>query len=152
MYLESEEGKREMKRLARKYVLVSADKSENNVIVVCKKYYVKRLRDELLGTDHISSNSSSKGSSSNAKEKTYRKETRSIEEVIEEQIETLREEFGLEVDEKMKKLARPYWTVKMHYDPPRERHIAGSSKCVLKVLSQLISKCLKTIQNEMVNE
>ena len=57
----------------RSYVLVSADKSENNTIVVCKRYYVERLRQELAaeGTD----------------KSTYRRQTESAEEVIKKQVE-----------------------------------------------------------------
>ena len=56
--------------------------------------------------------------------------------------------FGLEVEEKQKRLATLYWTAKMHYDPPRARFIAASGKCVLKVLSKLLSKCLKLVKEQ----
>ena len=57
-------------------------------------------------------------------------------------------ECGVEIEEAHLKLASMYWTAKMHYDPPRSRFIASSSKCVTKSLSQLISKCLKLVQKE----
>jgi hypothetical protein len=53
--LDKEQGHKESKKALRellsKYVLVSADKCENNVIVVCRRYYVQRVREELEGKD-----------------------------------------------------------------------------------------------------
>ena len=37
----------------------------------------------------------------------------------------------------------------MHKDPPKERYILGSFKCVNKELSQLICRCLKLVQKQM---
>ena len=34
----------------RKYVLVPADKAENNVVVVCRLHYINTLKHELNGT------------------------------------------------------------------------------------------------------
>ena len=46
-------GKKALADVHKSYVLVSADKSENNTIVVCKRCYVEVLRKELAaeGTD-----------------------------------------------------------------------------------------------------
>jgi hypothetical protein len=119
--LESEKGKRELESLQKKYVLVSADKSENNVIVVGRRFYVRRIREELRSVDERG-------------RRTYEEEEKEEDDVIEEQVEQMKK-FGLEVEEELKKLATLYWTAKMHYDPPRARYIAASRKCVLKVLS-----------------
>ena len=45
--LTTEAGKKALAALHKSYVLVSADKSENNVVVVCKRYDVSELRKEL---------------------------------------------------------------------------------------------------------
>ena len=45
------EGKKQLSALQSKYVLVSADKSENNVIVVCRRYYIRKLREEVWGCE-----------------------------------------------------------------------------------------------------
>ena len=45
--LTAEAGKKALAELHKSYVLVSADKSENNVVVVCKRYDVSELRKEL---------------------------------------------------------------------------------------------------------
>jgi hypothetical protein len=47
--LKSESGIAALEELHARFALVSADKSENNVIVVCRRYYVQRLREELEG-------------------------------------------------------------------------------------------------------
>ena len=46
--LDEGRGKKELERLKKRFVLVTADKSEKNVIVVCRRYYVKKIREELL--------------------------------------------------------------------------------------------------------
>ena len=132
--LDEGRGKNELERLKKRFVLVTADKSEKNVIVVCRRYYVKKIREELLSENEEG-------------RRTYEEEEKEEEEIIQEQIERLKR-YGLEVEEKMKRLATLYWTAKMHYDPPRARFIAASGKCVLKVLSQLLSKCLKLVQEQ----
>ena len=131
--LTTDEGKRNLANVHKSYVLVSADKSENNTIVVCKRYYVEVLRKELAaeGTD----------------KSTYRRQAESAEEVIKKQLEEVGE-YGFEVEEAHKALPTLYWLPKMHYDPPRSRFIAASDKCVTKGLSQCLSKCLKVVQQE----
>ena len=37
-------------KIHRKYVLVSADKAANNVVVVCRLHYINTLKQELDGT------------------------------------------------------------------------------------------------------
>jgi len=133
--LESREGKRALEELQREFVLVSADKSENNVVVVCRRHYVQRLREELESVDEQG-------------KRTYEETGVRVEETVEKQIAAV-EKFGLKVEEAHHKLATLYWTAKMHKEPPKERFIAASSKCVTKVLSQQLSKCLKQVQEEM---
>ena len=129
-YLEGKEGKGALERLHARFVLVSADKSENNVVVVCKRHYVERLRTELAGKAGCAP--------------TYTKDPRSEEEVVAAILEVVIE-VG-EVAEELQRLATLYWTPKMHKDPVGQRFIASSRKCVTKPLSQLLSKCLKLIQ------
>ena len=131
--LTTDEGKKALAAVHKSYVLVSADKSENNTIVVCKRYYVERLRQELAaeGTD----------------KSTYKRQTESAEEVIKKQVAKVGD-LGFEVEEAHRALPTLYWLPKMHYDPPRCRFIAASDRCVTKGLSQCLSKCLKVIQSE----
>ena len=45
--------KRKMEKLHSKYVFAPADKAANNVIVICKKYYVEVLKSELIIRVHM---------------------------------------------------------------------------------------------------
>jgi hypothetical protein len=56
------------------------------------------------------------------------------------------EKYG-EVSKELQRLATLYWTPKTHKSPLGQRFIASSRKCVTKPISQLLSKCLKTIQD-----
>ena len=131
-------GKAALENLLKRFVLVSADKSENNTIVVCQRHYVQRIRAELAGVE--------------GKAHTYRVELEKIDVIVEEQLRRVTEfgvKYGFTVDKAQEKLATLYWTAKMHKNPNAERFIASSSKCVTKVLSQFLSKCLKTVQTEL---
>ena len=86
-FLESKAGEEALGELQRRFVLVSADKSENNVVVVCKRFYVQRIREELA-------------------EGTYRKEERKEQEIVEEIMERV-ERFG-KVPKELQKLATLY--------------------------------------------
>ena len=55
VYPSNFEDKDTLHKLHANYVLVPADKAANNVIVVCKKYYIDTLVKE-LGINNINSN------------------------------------------------------------------------------------------------
>ena len=132
------EGKAALEDLLKRFVLVSADKSENNTIEVCQRHYVQRIREELAGQV--------------GKPHTYRLELERIDVIVEEQLRRVKEfgvKYGFDVEKTQEKLATLYWTAKMHKNPNAERFIASSSKCVTKVLSQFLSKCLKAVQTEL---
>ena len=40
-----------LRKLHEQFVVVSADKAANNVILICKQYYIEQIRKELLGID-----------------------------------------------------------------------------------------------------
>jgi hypothetical protein len=132
--LEDKKSKKALKDLLDRYVLVSADKSENNVIVVCRRYYVQRIREEI------------EGKGEEEEEKTYRREVgRQAKEIVSTIVEELKDD-GIEVPAEHLELATLYATVKMHKDPVGLRFIASSRRCVTKRFSQLLSKCLKAVQ------
>ena len=138
-YLDTPEGKKALSELLSRFVLVSADKSENNVVIVCKRHYVKKLRDELAVKP----------------DQTYLRDESKVTDVILMQMEKVKAfgvKFGINVTKEQEKLATLYWTAKMHKDPTAERFIASSSKCVTKILSQLLSKCLKAVQEQLSRE
>lgn len=119
----------ELKHLHSKYVIIPADKAANNVIVVCKNFYLNRCVTELMDT--------SSG--------TYM-EVDETADVIMDRITAKLETFNIkDTDTKNRQLANLYWTAKMHKSPVGQRFIAASSKCITKVLSRNLTFCLKAI-------
>ena len=116
-----------------KYVVVPADKAANNVIFVCKKYYVSCLFSE-LGLDDVSGNP------------TYTATTLSKDEIITNHMSVL-SSFGLHVDENDSELPRIYWIPKLHKVPYKQRYIAGSFKCSTKPLSKLLTTILTAVKD-----
>ena len=81
-----------LRRLHDDFVLVPADKAANNVIVVCKRYYIETLITELgINTTSISPNS------------TYIPSTDSFDEILKSNYKFI-ESVGLEMSEEDKNL------------------------------------------------
>ena len=127
-----------LSRLQDEFVLVPADKADNNVIVVCKKYYIETLMKELgINTTNISPNS------------TYIPSTDSFDEILKSHCKFI-ESLGLEKAEEDKNLPYLYWTPKLHKVFFKHRFIVGSSKRTTKDLSCLITKVLTTIKDGLI--
>ena len=124
-------------KLHANYVLVPADKAANNVIVVCKKYYIDTLVKE-LGINNINSNNPA-----------YIPIDDSFETIIKSHNQFITS-VGLEMSEEDQNLPYLYWTPKLHKSPYKHRFIAGSSKCTIKDLSCLLTKLLSTIKDGLV--
>ena len=118
--------------------LVRADKAANNVIVVCKKYYIETLIKELgINTTNISPNS------------TYIPSTDSFDEILKSHCKFI-ETVGLEMSEEDKNLPYLYWTPKLHKVPFKHHFIAGSSRCTTNDLSCLLTKVLTTVKDGLI--
>ena len=127
-----------LRRLHDDFVLVPADKAANNVIVMCKKYYIETLIKELgINTTNISPNS------------TYIPSIDSFHEILKSHCKFI-ESVGLEMSEEDKNLRYLYWTPKLHKVPFKHRFIAGSSKCTTKDLSCLLTKVLTTVKDGLI--
>ena len=127
-----------LRRLHDDFVLVPADKAANNVVVVCKKYYIETLIKELgINTTNISPNS------------TYIPSTDSFHEILKSNCKFI-ESVRLEMSEEDKNLPYLYWTPKVHKVPFKHRFIAGSSKCTTKDLSCLLTKVLTTVKHGII--
>ena len=116
-----------------KYVIVSADKAPNNIVVVCKSHYIDCLIKE-LGIDN------SLGNLIHIPRRHIRKRTSW----------TIIGLFyvPLEFQPKMKNLDLPslYWIPKLHKCPFKQRYIAGSAKCSTKPLSKLLTCILSAVK------
>ena len=115
--------------LHNKYVFVPADKAPNNIIIICKRYYIKTLIKE-LGLDNCSTPT---GNS------TYTSCQMSSEDIVNTH-DTFMKSLGIELSDNEKRLPYLYWTPKLHKSP--HRFIAGSSKCTTRQLSSLLTKIL----------
>ena len=121
--------------LHNKYVFVPADKAPNNIIIICKRYYIETLIKE-LGLDN---------SSTTTGNSTYTPCQMSSEDIVNTH-DTFMKSFGIELSDDDKRLPYLYWTPKLHKSPVKHRFIAGSSKCTTKQLSSLLTKILTVIK------
>ena len=125
------ECKQYLEDFQKRFVLVPADKASNNILVVCKKYYLDVVLKEL---------STNNGTSP----QTYAPCSDHVEHLIAEHEDFLtRQNSRIPTD--MKQLPGFYWLPKMHKNPIGSRFIAASSACTTKPLSQLLTSSLKLI-------
>ena len=132
--LEDEDALAALSDLHSKFVVVPIDKASNNVAIICKRFYIQKLLDEVGVPGDMSP--------------TYKISDRNPEDVIADNT-LLCEKFDLSLDDRMKSLPFMYWLPKMHYSPPRCRFIVASSSCSTKPLSRLASSIYKHIFNQV---
>ena len=121
--LESRKHLNYLHKLQSKYVLVPADKATNNIIVVCKKYYLEVVLKELRTTS------------------TYKHVDRECMDVVTEHLKFMTN-YKLYVDHDLRYLPSFYWLPKLHKQPYGTRFIAASNKCSTKPLSKLLTTCM----------
>jgi hypothetical protein len=115
-----------------KYVIVSADKAPNNIVFVCKSYYIDYLIKE-LGIDNSLGNP------------TYTPTTLTKEEILENHRSVLCS-FAISTKDEELNLPSLYWIPKLHKCPIKQRYIAGSAKCSTKPLSKLLTCILSAVK------
>ena len=118
-----------LKQFHQQFVLVPADKAGNNIIVVCKKYYVDVVIKELMNVGLPS---------------TYVGSNDSHDHIVSKHLYDLRQ-WNINVPSVMEQLPAFYWLPKLHKDPYGSRFIAASNRCTTKPLSELLTKCLTTV-------
>ena len=124
--LDQSDVKDTLHKLHANYVLVPADKGANNVIIVCKKYYIDTLVKE-LGINNVNINNPTHIPIDDSFETIVKSHNQFITSV------------GLEISKEDQNLQYLYWTPKLHKSPYKHRFIAGSSKCTTKDLSSLLT-------------
>lgn len=134
----------ELNRLHDKYVIVNADKCSNNIIIICKKYYIscmiKELKLNKLNTKSMYTRSKCKPNNDD----TYLFCNEVVTSLIDKH-NIYMHKNNITIPENMMKLPKLYMIPKMHKYPPKERYIAASNSCTTKPLSNIITKCLKLI-------
>ena len=120
----------------KKYVMTPIDKASSNVSVICKRYYVEVILQEI-------------GILGNGSE-TYEKAERSKDEIIDDN-RVYSEKLGFNLSEKERDLPTMYWIPKMHKNPIKHRFIVASKSCSTKQLSTAVSNTFKLIHRQTEN-
>ena len=118
----------DLKDLHKKFVFAPADKAANNVIIICRKYYIDILRKEIIST------------------KTYNSTDLTEKEIIKNHINACNK-FDVKLDTTVQNVPTIYWIPKLHKSPYKSRFIANSISCSTKQLSILLTSCLTLIKS-----
>jgi hypothetical protein len=121
----------------KQFVIAPIDKASKNVAMICKRFYITKILDEL----GIPGNRSP----------TYLLSHLNRDSLIETNNMLCKKFLNRELLESQKSLPVIYWMPKMHYTPSRQRFIIASSTCSTKPLSKLASKIFKHIFNQIRN-
>ena len=113
----------DLKRYQSKWVFIPTDKAGNNITIVCKKYYMEVLDEEIINSGN------------------FDEQQQSYEDVINKQVNFLNK-FKILSKEKLPYL---YWTAKLHKQPFKHRFITAGKGCCIQPLSIILGCCLKTI-------
>ena len=134
--LKQEEVSNYLNLFHEKYVMTPIDKASSNVSVICKRYYVEVVLNEIgiLGD----------GSD------TYERANRSKEEIIDDN-RIYSERLGYKLSEKENDLPTMYWIPKMHKTPVKHRFIVASKSCSTKQISTAVSNTFKLIHRQTEN-
>ena len=96
-------------------------------------HYINTLKQELGGT------------------KAYEQTSEKEKSVINNHIFHNATRFAVSVNEDQERLPTFYWLPKLHKKPCKARFIANSSSCTTTELSKLLTSCLTTIKNTLLN-
>ena len=96
-------------------------------------HYINTLKQELGGT------------------KAYEQTSEKEKSVINNHIIHNATRFAVSVNEDQERLPTFYWLPKLHKKPYKARFIANSSSCTTTELSKLLTSCLTTIKNMLLN-
>ena len=113
----------------------AADKSPNNIIIICKRYFIETLIKEL----RLDNCSTPTGIQPTLHVKCHLKTLLNTH-------GNFMKPLGIELSDNDKRLPYLYWTPKLHKSPVKHCFVAGSSKCTTKQLSSLLTKILTVIK------
>ena len=113
------------------------DKAGNNIAIICKKFYVEKLLEE-IGII---------GEQSQTYEKTTNKDKK---EIIKENVKYA-EKLKLTITDKERDLPSMHWIPKMHKTPIGSRYIIASKMCSTKGIASAVSKAFRLITYQIKN-
>ncbi len=114
--------------------MVPANKASNNIIIVCKIYYIQTLIDEL-------------GVFSDTASKTYAYDNTTLDIIVKLYLEKITPTMGRSF-RKTQDLPKLYWIPKMHKTPYKSRFIVGSKNCTTKPVSSRLTRCFQCIKSK----
>ena len=123
-----------MKYSKKKFVLVPIDKASIIVAIICKRYYVKVILNEIGITGHGNN--------------TYCKANENYDEIIDENTEYTKR-LGFKITEKEKATPIMYWIPKMHKNQTGARFIIASETCSRKQISKSASNVFKLAYSQI---
>ena len=134
--LENEEVKKYLDEIKSEFVLVPIDKASNNIALICKKYYIEKVLNEVGFGGNPSA--------------TYEISKKTPEEIIFENKEIC-DKLNIEMDKIHFTLPKMYWMPKLHKNPIGARFIIASKTSCNKPLSKIITIVFKMIYNQIEN-
>ena len=123
----------------KKFVISPIDKASNNFAIICKKFYLDVIQGELGISEKIKGNS------------VYKPVNQNIDNIIEKHVDSIKNDFNINIKEVDKNIPLLYWVSKQHKNPYKFRFIAGATNCTTKTLSVQLSLALKLIKNHFKN-
>ena len=120
-----------LEELHSEYVIVPIDKASKNVAIICKRYYIIAILDELGFSETENS--------------TYKISSYDKEHIILKNSQFCKKMLKIDLNERQKCLPIIYWMPKMHYTPSRRRFIIASATCSTKPVSSVVSQIFKHI-------
>ena len=121
-----------LKALHKDFVLVPTDKASNNITIVCKKFYLSSISNELQSETFVPVSTSADTILSNHEEFLCK--------------------HGIEMKEDNLKLPYIYITPKQHKSPVGFRFITSGNSCSLQQLSFYLGVCLKSMLHSAKNK
>ena len=135
--------KEAIRNLQKHFVISSADKASNNIIFVCKKFYVQVICKE-LGISNVNGVLSIQGNA------VYHPVSADISNLISNH-ERYANSLGLECDVDNRILPNFFAIPKLHKNPYKFRFIAGARFCSTKKLSCFLHRILQHFRSHLKN-
>jgi len=123
-----------LRNLHSRFVMVPIDKAANNVCIICKRFYVEVILNEIGVLDDGNS--------------TYIRSDISKECIMHDNVEYARR-LKIRVTEKELDIPIMYWIPKKHKQPTGKRYIIASKQCSTKQISTAVANVFKLVYSQV---